>query len=118
MIADALSQFDGVLALGGGACSTPGHPRAAWPARGVPVVLLRSSARDAGRAGSATAETRPLLADNPHAAAGASWPPTARPLYREVATLIVEHRSPHRPGQVAAQIAARLHERWLGVTRS
>ncbi|PZS13142.1 MAG: shikimate kinase [Pseudonocardiales bacterium] len=106
-VASALSQFEGVLALGGGALALI-STRQALADSGVPVVLLRASLSTlVVRVGDG--RTRPLLAGDP-AARLAALAPVRDPLYREVATFTVEteHRT---PGRVAAAIAARLHER-------
>lgn len=103
----ALSQFDGVLALGGGALLSAAT-RQALAASGVAVVLLRAPvATLAVRVGDG--RTRPLLADDP-AGRLAAIAQRREPLYRSVATFTVdtEHRT---PGKVAAAVAARLHER-------
>jgi len=99
----------GVLALGGGAVGTPAI-RAALSESGVPVVLLRGApATLLERVGDAAG--RPLLAADPPARL-AALAAERQPLYDSVATLSVDtaHRT---PGQVAAHIAARLHD--LGV---
>jgi shikimate kinase len=105
-VQNALATFEGVLALGGGALGDPGT-RAALAASKVPVVLLRAALRTlADRVGDA--RTRPLLADD---APGrlAALADQREPLYAEVATLTVDTED-RTPGQVAAQIAARLHQ--------
>lgn len=108
-IRHALSDFRGVLALGGGALTVPAT-RQALRESGVPVVLLRAELGTLGtRLGAA--RSRPLLADDPPARLAALA--TARtPLYDDAATFAVatDGRS---AGQVAATIAARLHA--LGV---
>ncbi|MDQ1742615.1 MAG: shikimate kinase [Pseudonocardiales bacterium] len=87
LIAEALGNFDGVLALGGGAVTTE-SVRLDLAASGVPVVLLSAPppellARMAGTG------HRPLLAGD--AAARLDELAAARePLYREVATWTVE----------------------------
>jgi len=103
----ALTQFEGVLALGGGALSAA-ETRDALAASRIPVVSLRAPlATLVLRVGDG--HTRPLLAGDP-AARLAALAEQREPLYREVATFTVdtEHRTPAR---VAATIAARLHER-------
>lgn len=105
-VADALDGFDGVLALGGGALTSPAT-RAAVAASGVPVVLLRASLGTlGGRVGDA--RTRPLLAADP-AARLAQLEHDRAPVYDELATITVDTDG-RTPGQVAATIAARLHE--------
>ncbi|MFN2518460.1 MAG: shikimate kinase [Jatrophihabitantaceae bacterium] len=106
-IASALSQFEGVLALGGGALAQA-STRKALADSGVAVVLLRAPLSTlVVRVGDG--HTRPLLADDP-AARLAALARSREPFYREVATFTVEtgHRT---PGKVAASIAARLYER-------
>lgn len=106
-IALALDDFDGVLALGGGAL-TSAATRAALVSSGVPVVVLRASLETlGGRVGDG--HTRPLLAADP-AARLAALADQRAPLYDEVATLTVDTDG-RTPGQVAATVAARLHER-------
>lgn len=104
-IVDALGRFDGILALGGGALTTP-STRDAVAASGVPVVLLRARLDTLGsRVGDA--RTRPLLAADP---AGRLYQleQERAPVYAELATLVVDTDG-KTPGQVAATIAARLH---------
>jgi shikimate kinase len=106
-IHDALRGFEGVLALGGGALTTD-STRTEVVSCGVPVVLLLAPVGTLlARVGDA--HTRPLLADAPEqrlvALAG-----ERQPTYEQVATFSVE-TAKRTPGQVAAQIAARLHER-------
>jgi len=105
-VVEALAAFDGVLALGGGAVGTS-ELRAGLLASGVPVVLLRGTpATLLARLGDAA--TRPLLAADPPARL-AALAAEREPLYAEVATLSVDTDG-RTPGQVAATIAARLHE--------
>jgi len=105
-VLDALAHFDGVLALGGGAPGTPAI-RDALLASGVPVVVLTASlATLVERLGDAA--SRPLLADDPPARL-AALAAEREPLYAAVATLTVDTDG-RTPGQVAATIAARLHE--------
>jgi shikimate kinase len=106
-IAAALSSFDGVLALGGGALTTAAT-RDALTAAAVPVVLLQAPLTTLIRR-VGDGHTRPLLADDPPNRL-AALVEQREPLYRQAATLVVgtEHRT---PGQVAATVAARLHER-------
>jgi shikimate kinase len=106
-VASALSSFDGVLALGGGAL-TVAATREALLASAVPVVLLRAPLTTLiRRVGDGHA--RPLLADDPPGRL-AALADEREPLYREVATLVVDTQR-RTPGQVAATVAARLHER-------
>lgn len=103
-VASALSQFGGVLALGGGAL-TVAATRETLARSGVPVVLLRAPvATLAARVGDG--QSRPLLSDDPVGRL-AALADQREPLYGEVATLVVdtEHRT---PGRVAASVAARL----------
>lgn len=106
-VTDALCSFAGVIALGGGALTTP-STRDAVAASGVPVVLLRARLDTLGsRVGDA--RTRPLLAADP---AGRLYQleQERAPVYAELATVVVDTDG-KTPGQVAATIAARLHER-------
>lgn len=109
-ITDHLARgADGVLSLGGGALLNPAT-RAAVAACGIPVAVLRADLRTlVARVGDG--RTRPLLADDPPARL-AELAAQRQPIYDSVATLTVDtdHRT---PGQVAAHIAARLHE--LGI---
>jgi shikimate kinase len=103
----ALADFDGVLALGGGALALEAT-RAAIAAVGAPVVLLRTQLDTlVERVG--TGRTRPLLAADPPARL-AALAGERELLYRSFATLTVDTDG-RTPGQIAAQIAARLHER-------
>lgn len=103
----ALSGFDGILSLGGGALTAPGV-RDALAACGVPVVLLRATLETLGdRVGDG--RTRPLLTEAP-AERLAVLADQREPLYRGAATMTVDTDG-KTPGQVAATIAARLHER-------
>lgn len=109
-IADCLDGgFDGVLALGGGAL-THVRTRELIAASGVVVAVLTASTRTLlARLGDAS--SRPLLADDPPARL-AALVAERQPVYESVATLTVD-TDQRTPGQVAAHIAARLHE--LGV---
>lgn len=86
-IASALSGFDGVLALGGGAILTPAT-RAVLAASGAPVVLLHAELpvllRRVGSAGE-----RPLLAADP-AGRLVVLAAERESLYRGVATVVVD----------------------------
>lgn len=112
VIAECLDGgFDGVLSLGGGAL-TYEPTRALVAASGVVVAVLSAPlATLLARLGDAAG--RPLLADDPPARL-AALAAERQPVYEAVATLTVdtEHRT---PGQVAAHIAARLHD--MGVLR-
>lgn len=104
-VATALIDFDGVLALGGGALTTPAT-RSSLAASGVPIVLLRARLDTlAKRVGDG--RTRPLLAGDPVRRL-ADLERERAPLYTDVATITVETDG-HTPGQVAAIVAARLH---------
>jgi shikimate kinase len=106
-IRSALSQFDGVLALGGGAVSVAAT-RDALVASGVVVVLLRAPVPTlVERVGDG--RSRPLLSADPPGRL-AALDEQRGPTYRDLASFVVdtEHRS---PGKVAASVAARLHER-------
>lgn len=105
-VASALGSFDGVLALGGGAVTTP-RTRAAIAASGVPVVRLQAPiAVLTARVGDA--RTRPLLRSGPSERL-AELAAEREPAYQDVATMTVA-TDQRTPGQVAATIAARLHE--------
>ncbi|MDQ6851383.1 MAG: shikimate kinase [Actinomycetota bacterium] len=102
----AMSDFDGVLSLGGGAL-TVRETRDAVASSGVPVVLLEAPVPTlTARVGDGA--SRPLLADDP-ARQLALLAEQRRPAYIALATLRVDttHRT---PGQVASLIAARLHD--------
>ena len=106
-VSRALTEHDGVLALGGGAVLDAATERALteYTARGGVVVFLDVSlAQAAPRVGFSTA--RPLLLGNPRA----QWQglmEARRPVYSRVATLHVVTDN-LRPGDVAAQIAEAL----------
>lgn len=106
VIASALETFDGVLSLGGGALTTQAT-RDAITASGVPVVYLRTTLDQLSqRIGDG--RTRPLLSGNPEerlAVLSAERAPT----YDELATITVDTDG-RTPGQVAATVAARLHD--------
>ncbi|MEO6881295.1 MAG: shikimate kinase [Mycobacteriaceae bacterium] len=103
-VTDSLSSHDGVLSLGGGAVLSA-RTRAAL--HGHLVVLLEVGMTEGiRRTGMGT--TRPLLAGiNPRATYRALLE-ARMPLYREVATHVVntDRRS---PGSVAADVAALVH---------
>jgi shikimate kinase len=107
VIADALVEATGVLSLGGGAVMRA-ETRDALAASGAPVVYLRAALQElAERVGDG--RTRPLLVENPHARlAGLAAERGA--VLAAVATFTVDTDG-RTPGQVAATIAARLHER-------
>jgi shikimate kinase len=107
VIVAALDSFDGVLSLGGGAL-TSAATRAALAARDVQVVYLRATLDQLSqRVGDG--RTRPLLTGNPDARL-ATLAAERSPTYAELATIIVDTDG-RSPGQVAATVAARLHER-------
>jgi len=104
-IRDALRDFAGVLALGGGAILDSGT-RAALVASRVPVALLDAPLPVLlKRVGDA--RTRPLLRDDPGGRLRA-LARQRRPLYAEVATLTVDTGA-RTSVKAAAHIAARLH---------
>lgn len=103
-ISAALQDYDGVLALGGGAVTTPAT-REALIASGVPVVLLRAEQFTLlERLGSGA--DRPLLAGDP-ARRLAELAAAREPLYREVATLVVDTDG-HSCDEVVAAVLDRL----------
>ena len=107
VIATALENFDGVLSLGGGAL-TSAATRAVLAASDVPVVYLRATLDQLSqRVGDG--RTRPLLTGNPEARL-ALLAAERSGTYDELATIIVDTDG-RSPGQVAATVAARLHER-------
>jgi shikimate kinase len=102
----ALRDFPGVLALGGGAVTTP-RVRAGLRGSGVPVVLLRASpATLLSRIGDGA--SRPLLAADPPARLAVLTTERAW-AYEEVATLVIS-TDDRSPGQVAGAIAAALRK--------
>ena len=106
VVACLSGEFDGVLSLGGGALNDPAT-RAAIVSSGVNVAVLHAPLETLlARVGDG--RTRPLLAEDPPARL-AALARERQPIYDSVATMSVDtdHRT---PGQVAAHIAARLHE--------
>lgn len=104
VIAAALREFEGVLALGGGAILAAAT-RAALVTSGVPVVLLRAElATLSARVG--PAQSRPLLAGNPVGRL-ATLAAERQPLYESIATVVVDtdHRQPQ---QIAVAVAESL----------
>ncbi|NHC14016.1 shikimate kinase [Motilibacter deserti] len=103
-VAAALTEFDGVLALGGGAVLDAGT-RAALVASPAPVVLLVVGIEDAAaRVG--FNQARPLLLGNPRQ----QWQrllEQRKGFYEEVATMTVP-TDKRAPAHVADEIAARL----------
>lgn len=106
VIASALTDFDGVLALGGGALTTPATRALLAPGAVSVVVLTASVDTLTGRVGDA--RTRPLLTSDPRGRLG-SLATERGPVYEELATFTVDTNS-RTPGQVASVIAARLHK--------
>jgi shikimate kinase len=103
-IAAALKNFDGVLALGGGALETE-STRIALEASGVPIVRLDATlATLAARVGDGT--TRPLLAGDPQGRL-AELETRRAPALAALATLTVQTDGTS-PGRVASTIAAKL----------
>jgi shikimate kinase len=103
-IAGALTDFDGVLALGGGAVLTESTRRELRES-GVPVALLTAEpAALLRRIGDGS--TRPLLAPDP-ARRLAALTDQRVPLYAEVATFSVDTGG-RRPAQVVTELAAAL----------
>jgi shikimate kinase len=103
-IADALLDFDGILALGGGAVTTEAV-RAELHAAGVPIALLTAE-QDVLLSRIAGSGHRPLLAGD-SAARLAELTAEREPLYVAVATLTVETDFA-TIDEVAAEIADRL----------
>jgi shikimate kinase len=102
----ALGEFTGVLSLGGGALHADAT-RAAIVASGVPVVVLTAALHVLGaRVGDG--RTRPLLADGPLERL-AELARERGPHYKALASFSVETDG-KTPGQVAATVAARLHD--------
>jgi shikimate kinase len=107
VIGAALAEFTGVLSVGGGAL-TRARTRDALAVSGIPVVYLRAALQELSqRIGDA--RTRPLLVENPQARL-AALAAERTAVYDAVATLTVDTDG-KTPGQVAATIAARLHDR-------
>ena len=106
VISAALSSFDGVLALGGGAILTE-STRTALAASGVPVVLLRAElATLVARVGRAM--NRPLLAGDPVGRLTA-LAAERQALYESLATVVVD--TDRRPTKrVAAAVDTTLNE--------
>jgi shikimate kinase len=101
VIAAALTTFPGVLSLGGGAVLAE-STRAALRESGVPIIHLTTRvATLTGRIGDG--RSRPLLTGDP-ASRLAVLAETREPLYREVATVVVdtERRSIRRVADVIA----------------
>jgi shikimate kinase len=106
VVAAALGEFAGVLSLGGGAI-TRAETRRALAESGVPIVYLRAGLDElASRVGDA--RTRPLLVEDPPGRL-AVLAAEREALYAELATITVDTDG-RTPGQVAATVAARLHD--------
>lgn len=103
----ALREFDGVLALGGGAL-TAETTREALRRSGVNVAYLRTTLETLGRR-VGDGRTRPLLAADPPARL-AELAAEREPVYAGLASITVDTDS-RTAGQVAATVAARLHDR-------
>jgi shikimate kinase len=104
---EALHTFDGILALGGGALTTE-STRAALVQSAAPVVVLRARvATLLNRVGDAS--SRPLLAGDP-AGRLRELADERTAVYAELADLAVDTDG-RTTGQVAATLAARLHDR-------
>jgi shikimate kinase len=107
----ALDEFGGVLSLGGGALGSAAT-RAALEASPVPVVLLRAGLDTlAARVGDG--RTRPLLTEDPPGRLAALSAERSA-VYERLATFGVD-TDDRSPGQVAATVAARLHDLERGV---
>jgi shikimate kinase len=105
-VAAALYEFDGVLSLGGGAIAAA-ETRTALAGSAVPVVLLDAPMPTLlARVGDG--RTRPLLRSDPPARLAALAAERGA-LYAELATIRVDTEN-RTPRQVAAHIAARLHD--------
>jgi shikimate kinase len=101
VVAAALADFGGVLALGGGAVLAA-RTRAALARTGVPVVLLRARLSTlTARVG--PAQDRPLLSADP-AGRLAALAGQRQPLYESIATAVVE-----TDGRSVDDVAAQIH---------
>lgn len=105
----ALVSHEGVLALGGGALGTAATHAALAQAE-VPVALLEAHV-DTLTTRVGDAQSRPLLAEDP-ARRLRELSQERSETYRALATVVIGTDG-RTPGQVAAAIAARLHERSL-----
>src|SRR6202011_1604736 len=103
VIRAALAEHAGVLALGGGAITSPGVRDAL---AGHTVIYLEISATEGGRRTSG-ATVRPLLAGPDPAAKYRALMADRVPLYRDAATFRV-HTNRRNPGAVVRHIVARL----------
>lgn len=105
-VQDALRDLDGVLALGGGALTHPAT-HAAVVGSGAVIVLLEATVPTlVERVGAA--DSRPLLTGAPEDRLR-ELSAQRTDTYRAVATLSVQTDG-RTPSQVAARIAARLHD--------
>lgn len=112
-IATALAEFTGVLSLGGGALIRE-RTRERVVGSAAPVVYLRAGLAELGkRVGDG--RTRPLLVDDPPARLAVLADERAA-TYEQLATIVVDTDG-KTPGQVAATVAARLHDHERGVQR-
>ncbi len=101
-VAAALAEHGGVLALGGGAVLAPATREAL---RGHTVIFLSVELSDAvARTGMST--SRPLLAINPRATLKAMLD-ARRPLYDEVATIVVKTDG-RTPEEITTELVAAL----------
>jgi shikimate kinase len=103
-VAVALDEFDGVLALGGGAILSPVTRERL---RGHTVVYLSVELADAATRVGLAGGGRPLLAINPRATLKHLLD-QRRPLYEEVATVIAKTDG-RTPEGVAAEVLASLN---------
>jgi len=106
VIAEALVDFDGVLALGGGAVMTE-SVRHKLVSSGVPVALLTAEQDELLRRMSGSRH-RPLLADEP-AARLAELAQARMPVYRELASVTVR-----TDGRSIAEVADGLQAELIG----
>ncbi|HEU5269977.1 MAG TPA: shikimate kinase [Jatrophihabitans sp.] len=88
VVLEALTSFDGVLALGGGAVTTE-RVRAGLARSGVPVVLLTAAAPELLRRLGRSPNPRPLLAGDP-AGRLATLAAERDELYRQLCTVTVD----------------------------
>jgi shikimate kinase len=107
VIAAALADFGGVLSLGGGAL-THAATRDRLANGGVPVVYLRAGLDELSRR-IGDGHTRPLLVEDPPTRLAVLADERAA-TYEQLATITVDTDG-KTPGQVAATVAARLHDR-------
>lgn len=105
VIIEALSSFSGVLALGGGAITSPGVRRAL---RGHRVVLINGDHDVLLDRVSRHPDRRPLLAEDPEANL-AALRAQREPLYQQVASLTVTTDS-RPPNRLARELRDRLEK--------